>query len=77
MTSANLQAMSTLAEIEAAAKSLPPNEREELAIKLTAELRSEGTFMPEPRAFSNEQIKEWMDEDARQGREIREMLGLK
>ena len=69
--------MSTLAEIEAAAKSLPPNEREELAIKLIAELPNGGTFLPEPRVFSKEQIKEWLDEDAKQGREIREMLGLK
>ena len=69
--------MNTLAEIEAAAKSLPPKEREELAIKLIADLPSEGTFMPVPRVFSKEQMTEWLDEDARQGREIREMLGLK
>ena len=69
--------MSTLAEIEAAAKSLPPKEREELAMKLIADLPNGVPFMPEPRIFSKEQVREWLDEDEKQGREIREVLGLK
>ena len=75
--SANVQPMSTLAKIEAAAKALPPNEREELAMKLIANLPNGGPFMPEPRDYSKEVMREWLDDDERQSREIREMPRLK
>ena len=69
--------MSTLAEIESAVKSLPRNEREELALKLIADLRAEGGFLTQPRDFSAEEMQAWFDEDEREGRAIREMLRIK
>ena len=73
----SIPAMSTLAEIEVAVKSLPRNEREELALKLIADLRAEGGFLTQPRDFSAEEMQAWFDEDEREGRAIREMLGTK
>ena len=47
--------MSNLAEIEAAADALPPEEKQELMLFLAARLRAQGTQMPQPRKFSREQ----------------------
>lgn len=40
--------MSTLAEIEAAAEALPPEQKQELMVFLAARLRGQGARMPEP-----------------------------
>jgi hypothetical protein len=47
--------MSTLVEIEAAADSLPSEQKQELFLFLAARLRGAGQFPP-PREFSREQI---------------------
>ena len=57
-------AMSTLAEIESAADSLPPEEKEELFLFLAARLRAASAAeLPAPRKFSREQIETWIRDD--------------
>jgi predicted component of type VI protein secretion system len=58
-----MTAMSKLAEIEQAADSLPPEEKQELMLFLAARLRAEGARMPEPRKYTREQIQTWLAED--------------
>ena len=55
--------MSTLAEIEAAADALPPEEKQELILFLATRLRGSGAKLPPPRKFSKEQIATWIAED--------------
>lgn len=55
--------MSTLAEIQAAAAVLPPEQKQELLLFLASRLRAEGGSLPEPRAFSREQMAAWIHED--------------
>jgi hypothetical protein len=55
--------MSKLAEIEQAADSLPPEQKQELMLFLAARLRAGGARMPEPRKYSREQIQTWLAED--------------
>lgn len=55
--------MTTLAEIEAAADALPPEEKQELMLFLATRLRADGARMPEPRTFSRETISEWIARD--------------
>ena len=55
--------MSTLAEIEAAADALPPEQKQELLLFLAARLRAQSTRTPEPRTFSPEQTAAWIAED--------------
>ena len=55
--------MSTLAEIEAAADSLPPDEKQELFLFLAIRLRSPGCPIPEPRDFTTEQVAGWIAND--------------
>ena len=55
--------MSTLAEIEAAADELRPEEKQELILFLSTRLRVAGAELPPPRSFSNEQIQQWIAED--------------
>jgi hypothetical protein len=55
--------MSTLAEIEKAADSLPPQEKQKLILFLAARLRATGARLPEPRLFSRAQIESWIAED--------------
>jgi hypothetical protein len=55
--------MSTLAEIEAAADALPPEQKQELMLFLAVRLRAEGAGLPEPRKFSREQMAVWIAED--------------
>lgn len=62
--------MSTLAEVENAARTLPVEEREELLLSLAAGLREEGNTLPLPREFSAEQIQGWIAEDERGMREF-------
>ena len=62
--------MSTLDEIEAAADKLPKNQQQELLLFLARRLREAGA-LPEPRLFSEEQLKAWMDEDEEDMRRLR------
>jgi len=63
--------MSTLAEIEAAADALSPEQKQELLLFLVARLRGSGT-LPEPRKFSRGQIDAWVEEDEQDMRRLRE-----
>ena len=66
-------AMSTLTEIESAARQLSPAERQHLLIFIAQMLREEGQFLPEPRAFSPVEMQTWMDEDEQ---DLKEFNGL-
>jgi hypothetical protein len=55
--------MSTLIEIESAARRLPTEEKQKLLILVAQILRDEGHALPEPRTFSVEEMQAWMDED--------------
>jgi hypothetical protein len=54
--------MSTLVEIEAAADSLPSEQKQELFLFLAARLRGAGQ-LPPPREFSREQMESWITDD--------------
>ena len=66
--------MSTIAEIEAAVSKLTIDEQVELVSRMSERLRAEGK-LPEPGDIPMEEIQEWLEEDARQGAEIRKMFG--
>jgi hypothetical protein len=55
--------ISNLAEIEAAAGALPPEQKQELMLLLAARHRAQSMPMPEPRKFSREQTAAWIAED--------------
>jgi hypothetical protein len=55
--------MSTLAEIEAAAESLPPEQKQELFLFLASSLRRNRAELPPPREFSKEKIAAWIAKD--------------
>ncbi len=55
--------MSTLVEIESAAKQLPESDRQRLLISLIQSLRLTSQPLPPPRLFSLEEMRGWMDED--------------
>lgn len=55
--------MSTLAEIEAAADALAPEQQQELFLFLAARLRAGSGQLPMPRDFSPEQIRAWIQDD--------------
>ena len=55
--------MSTLPEIEAAADSLPPEQKQELLLFLASRLRSDGAQLPSPRQFAPQKIASWIAED--------------
>ena len=55
--------MKTLAEIERAIEDLPSGEKTELLLFVAQRLRAEQAPLPEPRDFSDEQLRAWMDED--------------
>jgi hypothetical protein len=63
--------MSTLAEIEAAAEALPPEQKQELFLFLAARLRDAGQ-LPTPRELSQEQIEAWIADDEAGMRRFRE-----
>ena len=63
--------MSTLAEIESAARRLTPDEKRHLLIVVAKMLRDEGQTLPEPRTFSSAEMQAWMDEDERDMNELR------
>lgn len=62
--------MSTLTEIEQAAKQLSDDEKRQLLISVVSSLRRQSDAVPPPRKFAPEQIKAWLDEDERDGREF-------
>jgi len=64
--------MSTLAEIEAAAEALTPEQKQELLLFLATRLRAQGTKLPEPRKFAREQIAGWIAQDEADMRQFRE-----
>ena len=64
--------MSTLVEIEAAAESLPPEQKQELILFLATRLRQSGVKLPPPRKFSREQIASWISEDEAEMQRFRE-----
>jgi hypothetical protein len=55
--------MSTLAEIEAAADTLPLEQKQELLVFLATRLRAQGAKMPAPRNFSPQELAAWIAED--------------
>lgn len=64
--------MTTLADIEAAADALSPEQKQELLLFLAARLRAAGPVLPEPRTFSREQMDAWISEDEADLRRFRE-----
>ena len=52
--------MVTLADIEAAAISLSPAEKQELMLFLASRLRAEGAVPPEPRVFAADEMAGWI-----------------
>ena len=66
--------MNSLSEIEAAAHQLTAEEQCELLLRL-AEHLEKIQATPKPRTFTKEQMQQWFDDDEREGREIRELLG--
>lgn len=63
--------MSTLAEIEVAARRLSPAEKQQLLIAVAQSLREQNVPLPEPRQFSSAEMQGWMDEDERDLNEFR------
>lgn len=55
--------MNTLADIEAAADALSPQQKQELFLFLATRLRADETQPPPPREFSREQIEGWIADD--------------
>ena len=55
--------MSTLAEIEEAVETLPPQEQQELLLFLATRLHGKGGALPPPRDIPLEQIEKWIAED--------------
>ncbi len=54
--------MMTLAEIQAAADAVPPEQRQELFLFLAAQLRA-GSKLPAPRELNREQLEAWIADD--------------
>ena len=53
----------TLAEIQAAADALPPEEKQALLLFLAARLSADSTPIPMPREFTREKIDAWIADD--------------
>ena len=70
-TCAILPAMSTLTEIETAADSLSPEEKEELLRFLAMRLRKERP-QPAPRIYSDEEVASMLAEDEADGKRLRQ-----
>ncbi len=64
--------MTTLAEIQAAAEALAPEEKQELILFLATRLRGSGVNLPPPRKFSAEQLAAWVAEDEAEMQRLRE-----
>jgi len=67
-----MKSMSTLAEIEAAAETLPDKEKQELLLFLAARLRAGAGPLPPPRKFTREEMAAWIAEDEEDMRRLRE-----
>lgn len=63
--------MTTLTEIESAARQLPAGDRQRLLIALAESLRQMGQPLPEPRVFSTDEMQGWMDEDEKDLKQLR------
>jgi hypothetical protein len=63
--------MNTLVEIEQAVGGLPSAQKTELLLFVAQSLREEQAPLPEPRLFSDEQLRAWMDEDEEAMRRFR------
>ena len=63
--------MSTLLQIEAAARQLPLTDKQKLLVFVAQSLRAEGQPLPEPRQFSTAEMQGWMDEDEQDMRKLR------
>lgn len=66
--------MNSPAEIEDAILQLPVEQQKEVYSRLGKRLEESGA-LPPPYDYSKEEIAEWLAEDARQGKAIREMFG--
>lgn len=55
--------MATLADIEAAVVSVSPAEKQALTLFLASRLRIEGATLPEPCAFTSDEMAGWIAED--------------
>ena len=64
-------AVKTLDEIESAVAELPPAQKTELLLFVAKSLRGQQAPLPEPRLFSDEQLRVWMDEDEEAMRRFR------
>lgn len=62
--------MSTLTEIEEAAKQLSDEDKRQLLLSVLASLHRQSGPLRPVRQFTTEQIQEWLDEDERDGREF-------
>jgi hypothetical protein len=58
-----IDTMTTLTEIEAAADALSSEQQQELFLFLAARLRAGSTQLPSPREFSRPQIEAWIADD--------------
>ncbi|MCI0536151.1 MAG: hypothetical protein L0Z50_13075 [Verrucomicrobiales bacterium] len=56
-------ALKTLVEIERAVEELSSSQKTELLLFVAQSLRGEQATLPDPRLFSDEQLRAWMDED--------------
>jgi hypothetical protein len=56
-------AMQSLVDIEQAVQNLSAEQQVELLLFVAERLRSQRVPLPEPREFSQEQLKAWLDED--------------
>ena len=57
--------MQTLIDIEQAVQRLSAEQQAELLLFVAERLRSQGAPLPEPRDFSEEQLRSWLDDDDR------------
>lgn len=57
--------MHSLGDIEQAVANLSAEQQAELLLFVAARLRSQSIPLPEPRDFTEEQIRQWLDEDER------------
>ncbi len=64
--------MRTLAEIQAAADALSPEDKQELILFLAARLRRSGVKLPPPWKFGAEQLSAWIAEDEAEMQRLRE-----
>jgi hypothetical protein len=63
--------MNALEEIERASETLPAGQKMELLLYVAGSLRKEQASLPEPRLFSDEQLRAWMQEDEEAMRRFR------